>query len=124
MSYKLEKPYTELQYADFVVEHNHNNGRKIAETENEVYALELNEIIGEDGVPLINPSYETEQAQRYAEYRIEEIKTALYELDLEAIRPLRAILAGTQTDEDLEKIKEIETNAKELRIKILPLKSL
>ncbi len=124
MSYKLEKPYTELQYADFVVEHNHNNGRKIAETENEVYALELNEIIGEDGVPLINPSYETEQAQRYAEYRIEEIKTALYELDLEAIRPLRAILAGTQTDEDLEKIKEIETNAKELRIKIQPLKSL
>lgn len=124
MSYKLEKPYTELQYADFVVEHNHNNGRKIAETENEVYALELNEIIGEDGVPLINPSYETEQAQRDAEYRIEEIKTALYELDLEAIRPLRAILAGTQTDEDLEKIKEIETKAKELRIKIQPLKSL
>lgn len=124
MSYKLEKPYTELQYADFVVEHNHNNGRKIAETENAVYALELNEIIGEDGVPLINPSYETEQAQRDAEYRIEEIKTALYELDLEAIRPLRAILAGTQTDEDLEKIKEIETKAKELRIKIQPLKSL
>lgn len=124
MSYKLEKPYTELQYADFVVEHNHNNGRKIAETENALYALELNEIIGEDGVPLINPSYETEQAQRDAEYRIEEIKTALYELDLEAIRPLRAILAGTQTDEDLEKIKEIETKAKELRIKIQPLKSL
>ena len=124
MSYKLEKPYTELQYADFVVEHNHNNGRKIAETENAVYALELNEIIGEDGVPLINPSYEAEQAQRDAEYRIEEIKTALYELDLEAIRPLRAILAGTKTDEDLEKIKEIETKAKELRIKIQPLKSL
>ena len=118
MSYKLEKPYTELQYADFVVEHNHNNGRKIAETENAVYALELNEIIGEDGVPLINPSYETEQAQRDAEYRIEEIKTALYELDLEAIRPLRAILAGTQTDEDLEKIKEIETKAAELRINL------
>ena len=38
MSYKLEKPYTELQYADFVVEHNHNNGRKIAETDNAVYA--------------------------------------------------------------------------------------
>lgn len=124
MSYKLEKPYTELQYADFVVEHNHNNGRKIAETENAVYALELNEIIGDDGIPHINPSYESEQAQRDAECQIEEIKTALYELDLEAIRPLRAILAGTQTDEDLEKIKEIETKAKELRIKMQPLKSL
>lgn len=68
--------------------------------------------------------YAEEQAQRDAECRIKEIKTALYELDLEAIRPLRAILAGTQTDEDLEKIKEIETKAKELRIKIQPLKSL
>lgn len=65
-----------------------------------------------------NENYETEQAQRDAEYRIKEIKTALYELDLAAIRPLRAILAGTQTDEDLEKIKEIETKAKELRITI------
>ena len=69
-------------------------------------------------------AYETEQAQRESEYRIEEIKTALCELDLDTIRPLRAILAGTQTDEDLEKIKEIETKAKELRIKIQPLKSL
>lgn len=124
MSYKLEKPYTELQYADFVVEHNHNNGRKIAETENAVYALELNEIIGETGVPAINPNYETEQAQRDAECRIDEIKTALYKLDLDAIRPLRAILAGTQTDEDLEKIKEIEAQVKELRIKLQSLKNL
>lgn len=121
MSYKLEKPYTELQYADFVVEHNHNNGRKIAETENAVYALELNEIIGEAGVPAINPNYETEQAQRDAEYRIEEIKTVLYELDLQAIRPLRAILAGTQTDEDLEKLKEIENQASELRVALATL---
>lgn len=65
-----------------------------------------------------------EKAQEESESRIREIKAALSELDLEAIRPLRAILAGTQTEEDLEKIKEIETKAKELRIKIQPLKSL
>lgn len=56
--------------------------------------------------------------------QIQQIKTTLCELDLHAIRPLRAILSGTQTEEDLEKIKEIETKAKELRIKIQPLKSL
>lgn len=67
---------------------------------------------------------EEEKAQEEAERRMREIKTELYELDLQAIRPLRAILAGTQTEEDLEKIKEIETMAKELRIKIQPLKSL
>lgn len=73
---------------------------------------------------IVNPQYNEEQAQLESERRMQEIKTELYELDLEAIRPLRAILAGTQTDEDLEKIKEIETKAKELRIKIQPLKSL
>lgn len=62
MSYKLEKPYTEEQYADFVVEHNHNNGRKIEETETALFALEANEIL-EDGQPVINPNYEEEQAQ-------------------------------------------------------------
>lgn len=56
-----------------------------------------------------------EKAQEESERRIREIKAVLSELDLEAIRPLRAILAGKQTEEDLEKIKEIETKAVELR---------
>ena len=45
MSYKLDKPYTDEEYANFVVEHNHNNGRTIEETETEVYALEANEMM-------------------------------------------------------------------------------
>ena len=67
MSYTLEKPYTDKQYADFVVEHNHNNGRVIEETETAVYALETNEMMSEDGVPIINPNYEAEQAQKERE---------------------------------------------------------
>lgn len=59
-----------------------------------------------------------ERAQQEAECRMQEIKSELYELDLQAIRPLRAILSGTHSDEDLEKIKEIETKAKELRIEM------
>ena len=45
MSYKLDKPYTDEEYANFVVEHNHNNGRTIEETETAVYALEANEMM-------------------------------------------------------------------------------
>ena len=67
MSYKLDKPYTDKQYADFVVEHNHNNGRVIEETETAVYALEANEMMNEDGMPVINPNYEAEQAQKERE---------------------------------------------------------
>ena len=67
MSYKLEKPYTDEEYADFVVEHNHNNGLLIEETETAVYALEPNEIMGDAGVPVINPNYEAEQAQKERE---------------------------------------------------------
>ncbi len=88
MSYKLEKPYTEEEYADFVVEHNHNNGRQIEETESAVYALEANERLGEDGVPDINPNYDAECAQKARLNRIEEIKQELSELDKKRIRAM------------------------------------
>ena len=60
MSYKLDKPYSDKQRADFVVEHNHNNGRKIEETSAALYALEADEIM-QDGQPVKNPAYEAEQ---------------------------------------------------------------
>lgn len=124
MSYKLLKPYTDDEYADFIIKYNHQKGLDIKIMDDAVYALEVNEIMGDNGEPVINPNFESEQAVIKAEIVKRQIKSELYELDLEAIRPLRAILAGTQTDDDLEKIKEIETKAKELRIKIQPLKSL
>lgn len=63
MSYKLNKPYTDKQRTDFIVLHNHQNGRAIEETASALYALEANEIM-QDGVPVINPDYEQEQAQK------------------------------------------------------------
>ena len=66
MSYKLEKPYTDTQYADFVVEHNHNNGLVIEETETALYALEANEIMV-DGEPQVDADYEAKIAQAEAE---------------------------------------------------------
>lgn len=63
MSYKLEKPYDEIQYADFVVEHNHKNGRLIEETQDAVYALLEDEMM-QNGLPVKNPNYEVEKAQK------------------------------------------------------------
>lgn len=88
MSYKLEKPYTDLQYADFVVEHNHNNGRLIKETESAVFALEANEIINNCGIPVINQNYETECIKKEQKVRIEKIKQELNELDRKRIRAM------------------------------------
>lgn len=49
------------------------------------------------------------------ERRAAEIKRQLAVLDNQAIRPLRAILAGTPTDEDKDKLAEIEEQAVALR---------
>ena len=49
------------------------------------------------------------------ERRAAEIKQQLSALDNQAIRPLRAILAGTPTDEDKDKLREIEAQAVTLR---------
>ena len=40
MSYKLEKPYSDIQRADFIVEYNHQKGLLIKETDNALYAVE------------------------------------------------------------------------------------
>jgi hypothetical protein len=65
MSYELLKPYTQAQRMDFIVQYNHCLNLKIEETDKAIYALEANEIIGEDGVPCINPNYEKEQKELY-----------------------------------------------------------
>lgn len=73
MSYKLQKPFTGKQYADFIVEHNHNNGLKIEETDSAVYALEPDEIM-QDGQPVKNPHYASEQLEIAKSFKLEENK--------------------------------------------------
>ncbi len=80
MSYKLEKPYTDEQYADFVVEHNHNHERTIEETETALFALEANEIL-QNEKPIINPNYAEELAKRERE-RINALKITKREFAL------------------------------------------
>lgn len=113
MSYKLEKPYTNYQYADFIVEH---NNKRIEETETALYALEANEMI-QNGVTILNPNYEAEYATKVALQRIEEIKIKLDELDLKSIRALRE---GGATQEGKAFLnvyqEEIETLRAELQV--------
>ena len=68
MSYKLEKPYTSTQRADFIVLHNHQNGRKIEEGANgELFALEPWEKLVNGQVVDNTAEYEAEQAEKEAE---------------------------------------------------------
>lgn len=67
MSYKLEKPFIEEQYSDFIVEHNHNNGRIIEETDTAVYALEAWEKLVDDEVIDNTEEYERDQAKEKEE---------------------------------------------------------
>ncbi len=75
MSYKLEKPYTDRERADFVVLYNHNQGLIIEETDTALYALEADEIM-QNGVPIKNPNYAAKQLEAEKVKRLEENKEA------------------------------------------------
>ena len=67
MSYKLEKPYTDEQRADFVSEYNAIRGLRCEETEVALFALEDNEIMVNDE-PVIDTDYEEKQRKARQEY--------------------------------------------------------
>lgn len=67
MSYKLNKPYTDKQRVDFIVEYNHNKGLVIQETDTALYALEAWEKLEGDTVIDNTEEYQQEQAQKEAE---------------------------------------------------------
>lgn len=75
MSYKLEKPYTDKERADFVVLYNHNQGLIIEETATALYALDADEIM-QNGVPIKNPNYAAEQLEAEKAKRLEQNKEA------------------------------------------------
>lgn len=56
MSYKLDKPCSEKDRLNFVVEYNHKKGLKIEETQKALFALESNEILS-GGEVVIDENY-------------------------------------------------------------------
>lgn len=69
-----------------------------------------------DIVPIEPP-----EGTRSAEEQTEELKNRLDEIDRQAIRPLRAIAAGTATDEDRSVLAELEAQAEKIREEIAEL---
>lgn len=64
---KLNKPYTSKQKADFIVRHNHNQGLRIEETENALYALEPWKELKGDEVIDNKEAWEKEQEEKERE---------------------------------------------------------
>lgn len=66
---------------------------------------------------------ETEQDKqaRLARLRAAEIKRELKAIDTQRIRPLAAIVAGTATDVDRNKLSELEARAQDLRTELASL---
>ena len=64
---------------------------------------------------------EPPEGTRSAEEQTEELKNRLDEIDRQAIRPLRAIAAGTATDEDRSVLAELEAQAEEIRAQMAEL---
>lgn len=81
MSYKLNKPYSDKQRADFIVEHNHNNGLTIQETDTALYALEAWEVLEGDTVVDNTESYEAEQLAIAKESKVQEATDKAYSFE-------------------------------------------
>lgn len=99
----LNKPYTESQKIDFIVEQNRTKGYGIKETESALEALGYT-------------AEEIEEREKQAYRR--ELIAQLDALDLKCIRALRALQAGTGTQDDTTRLAELEEQAGDIRQKI------
>lgn len=99
----LNKPCTDKQRLDFIVEQNHKLGYTIKETNYVIEAWGLTE---------------EEIAENAKEVRRKELIAQLAALDLNAIRPLRAKVAGVATEEDEEYLANNEAQVEQLRAEL------
>lgn len=96
----LNKPYSEKQRVDFIVEQNHNKGYEIKETDVALEAWGYTE---------------EEISEKEKEQHRKELLAELDAIDLKTIRSMRAIQAGTGTEADEEKLAELESQAVQIR---------
>ena len=94
----LNKPYNENERLEFIIKN--NLGYEIKETETALEAW--------------GPTAQEQEEKDKEEHRAELIN-ALAEIDLKAIRSLRAINSGHSTQDDSEKLSELEQQAEAIR---------
>lgn len=80
MSFKLEKPCSEIERVEFIIKHNYENGLVIEETDECLYALEPNEVF-KDGLPVINLDYEKEKLILEKNIKLQEALKKAYEAE-------------------------------------------
>ena len=104
------KDRTDLEQPKFVIPDNSELAVKIQNIQNPKFVTD------DDGnlVDIVEGDPTNEQ-------QIQILKQQLNDLDLEAVRPLRAIVAGTATEEDNTRLAAIENLAASLREKIAAL---
>lgn len=93
----------DIQKLAFIVGENHNKGYEIKETETALEAWGLTE---------------EEKAQKQKEQQIAVLKSELADIDAKSIRPARAIQTGTSTQDDIDRLAELESQAEEKRQQI------
>lgn len=99
----LQKPYSKVQRLDFIVSQNHNKGYQIKETEVALEAWGLTA---------------AEKAEQEKQTQIESLKYQLVKIDEKSARSMRAIIAGTATDDDRDFLANLETQAEQIREQI------
>lgn len=104
----LNKPYSNTNRIDFIVENNHNKGYIIKETETALEAW---------------GSTEEETQEQQKQEQINELIQQLNVIDLKTVRPLRAIQSGQGTEEDQQILNELEAQAEEIRQQIKDLQN-
>lgn len=110
MSYKLNKPYTDKQRADFIVAYNHQQGLTIKETDKALYALQPWEILQGDEVIDNTEEYNAEQLQKAKETKIQEATDKAYAYEqTDALITVKATNAMTRVS-DLYHIEGHFTN--------------
>ena len=75
-------------------------------------------VTDEDGNLIDITPVEPPEPEPTAEDQIFSLKNQLATIDMQTVRPMRAIIAGTATEEDRAKLAELETQAEELRKQI------
>ena len=79
--YELDKPYTDKQRLDFIVQYSHNQGLRIEETSKALYALEAWEILDNDNIIDNKDAYNVEQEKKELE-RLGKLKLSKREVFL------------------------------------------
>lgn len=100
----LQQPYNDKQKMDFIVEQNHKNG----------YEIKYDELQNIEALGYTEEEIQEQQKQGLINQLIQQLD----EIDLKTVRPLRAIQSGQGTEDDQQKLNELEAQAEAIRQQI------